>query len=200
MAANPHSTMTVDEYLEAERHNPIKHEYVDGHVYAMSGGTRAHGLIAANILFALMGRLRGGPCRVYNSDVKVQVTATRYFYPDVSVGCDERDRVNDAEAEAVFYPSVVVEVLSPTTEAYDRGDKFALYRGNKTLQQYVLVNGRRAEVEVYTRGDNGFWLFRSFGPDAEVLLESIDVHVPVAAFYEDVDLSAADETMLEPEA
>ena len=140
MAASANAAvMSVEEYLESERHSAIKHEYVDGHVYAMAGGTRAHGVIAVNVTIALGNHLRGGPCRVYNSDVKVQLTETRYVYPDASVGCDERDRLDDDE-DVVRYPPVVVEVLSSSTEAYDRGAKFALYRSSETLREYVLVS------------------------------------------------------------
>src|SRR2546423_14289033 len=131
-SANP-TVMSVEEYLESERHSAVKREYVDGHVYAMAGGTRAHGVIAVNVTIALGNHLRGGPCRVYNSDVKVQLTETRYVYPDVSVGCDERDRLNDDE-DVVRYPTVAVEVLSSSTEAYDRGAKVALYRSTETLR------------------------------------------------------------------
>ena len=137
-SANP-TVMSVEGYLESERHSAIKHEYVDGHVYALAGETRAHGVIAVNVTSLLRSALRGGPCRVYNSDVKVQLTETRYVYPDVSVGCDERDRLNDDE-DVVRYPTVVVEVLSSSTEAYDRGAKFALYRSSEVLREYVLVS------------------------------------------------------------
>ena len=164
--------MSVEEYLESERHSAIKRGYVDGHVYAMAGGTRAHGVIAVNVTSLLRSALRGGPCRVYNSDVKVQLTETRYVYPDASVGCDERDRTSDDE-DVVRYPTVVVEVLSPSTEAYDRGAKFALYRSSETLREYVLVSTDRQAVECYRRGANDLWTLYPFGAGDEVVLESI---------------------------
>jgi Uma2 family endonuclease len=184
--ANP-AVMSVEEYLESERHSAIKHEYVDGHVYAMAGGSRAHGVIAVNVTTLLRSALRGGPCRVYNSDVKVQLTETRYVYPDASVGCDERDRLNDDE-DVVRYPTVVVEVLSSSTEAYDRGAKFALYRSSETLREYVLVSTDRLAVECYRRGANDLWTLYPFGAGDEVVLESIGFKCPLAAFYEDVAL------------
>jgi Uma2 family endonuclease len=186
--------MSVEEYLESERHSAIKHEYVDGHVYAMAGGTRAHGVIAVNVTALLRSHVRSGPCRVYNSDVKVQLTETRYVCPDVSVGCDERDRTNDDE-DIVRYPTVAVEVLSSGTEAYDRGAKFALYRSSETLREYVLVSTDRVAVECYRRGTNDLWTLYPFGPGDEVVLGSIGVKCPIAAFYEDVVVPEGHEQM-----
>src|SRR5665213_1641390 len=141
--------MSVEEYLEYERTSHIKHEYLAGRLYAMAGGSRAHGVIAVNILALLRPHLRGSPCRVYSPDVKLQIDGAHYVYPDASVGCDARDRVNDGREDAVRYPTLAVEVLSPSTEAYDRGGKFPLYRKKDTLREYVLVASDHQEVEVY---------------------------------------------------
>ena len=178
--------MTVDAYLELERHSDVKHEYIDGYVYAMAGGSSAQSVISANIIALLRPHLRGGPCRVHTSDMRVRLSATRYVYPDVSVSCDERDRVN-SEQDEIHYPRLVVEVLSRTTQDYDRTDKFDLYRGCAALQDYVLVSTRRRSVHVYSCGDDGVWLLRPFGPGDDVLLPSIDFRTPIAAFYEDVE-------------
>jgi Uma2 family endonuclease len=190
MLAHPtHASMSVEDYLAFERESQAKHEYVDGHLYAMAGGTPTHGVITVNVTTAIRVHLRGGPCRVYSSDVRVQLTSTRYVYPDMSVGCDPRDRVPaGVEQEGISYPVLVVEVLSPSTEAYDRGDKFALYRGSDTLRQYVLVNTRRVGVEVYTRASDDTWLYQAYGPDQELDLQSIGLRCPIAVFYEDVDV------------
>ena len=184
--------MTVEEYLELERHSDVKHEYIDGYVYAMAGGTSAQSVISANIIALLRPHLRGGPCRVHTSDMRVRLSATRYVYPDVSVSCDERDRVN-SEQDEIHYPRLVVEVLSRTTQDYERTDKFDLYRGCAALQDYVLVSTRRQSVHVYSRGDDGVWLLRPFGPGDDVLLPSIDFRAPIAAFYEDVELPTGPE-------
>ena len=184
--------MTVEEYLELERHSDVKHEYIDGYVYAMAGGSSAQSVISANIIALLRPHLRGGPCRVHTSDMRVRLSATRYVYPDVSVSCDERDRVN-SEQDEIHYPRLVVEVLSRTTQDYDRTDKFDLYRGCTALQDYVLVSTRRPSVHVYSRGDDGVWLLRPFGPGDDVVLPSIDVRTPIAAFYEDVELPTGPE-------
>jgi len=190
MVAHPTSTpLSVAAYMLFERHSQSKHEYVDGYVYAMAGGTPTHGVITANVTTALRTHLRGGPCRVYSADVQVQLTPTRYVYPDVPVGCDARDRVPAGEVQTcICYPTLAVEVLSPTTEAYDRGDKFALYRSNETLRQYVLVNARHVSVEVFTRTAADTWVYHAYGPGDEIALESLGFRCPIAVFYEDVDV------------
>jgi Uma2 family endonuclease len=184
--------MTVDEYLELERHSDVKHEYIDGYVYAVAGGTSAQSVISANIIALLRPHLRGGPCRVRTSEMRVRLSATRYVYPDVSVSCDERDHVN-SEQDEIHYPRLVVEVLSRTTQDYDRTDKFDLDRGCAALQDYVLVSTRRQSVHVYSRGDDGVWLLRPFGPGDDVLLPSIDFRTPIAALHEDVELPTGPE-------
>jgi Uma2 family endonuclease len=184
--------MTVEEYLELVRHSDVKHEYIDGYVYAMAGGTSAQSVISANIIALLRPHLRGEPCRVHTSDMRVRLSATRYVYPDVSVSCDERDRVN-SEQDEIHYPRLVVEVLSRTTQDYDRTDKFDLYRGCAALQDDVLVSTRRQSVHVYSRGDDGVWLQRPFGPGDDILLPGIAFRTPIAAIYEDVELPTGPE-------
>ncbi|MGH2344495.1 MAG: Uma2 family endonuclease [Chloroflexota bacterium] len=189
MVAEPNPPlMTVAEYLDYERTSQIKHEYLGGRLYAMAGGSRAHGVIAVNILSLLRSHLRGSPCRVYSHDVKLQITEEHYVYPDASVGCDTRDRANDGREDVVRYPKLAVEVLSPSTEAYDRGGKFAIYREKNTLREYVLVAGDRQVVEVFRRDTDGLWTLHPFGPADHLTLESIGFNCPVASFYEDVDL------------
>jgi Uma2 family endonuclease len=136
--------LTVEEYFSLERESTDRHEYIDGRVYLMVGGAADHGAVATNIIASLHARLRGGPCRVYPSNVRVGVSRERYLYPDVSVTCGERDR---GAIESIRSPLVIIEVLSPSTEAYDRGDKFTYYREYESLQEYVLVSTRRAAVE-----------------------------------------------------
>lgn len=188
MAAEPEpwpAHMTVEAYLERERVSEVKHEYVDGHVYAMAGGNLDHADIGANIVPALRERLRGGPCRVRNSDAHVQVSATRYFYPDASISCHPDDR---GAVSAVRYPKVVFEVLSTSTRDYDQGDKFALYRASPTLEEYVLVEATRREVEVYRRERDGAWVSRRYRDDEEFEPASVDTRCPVAALYENTEI------------
>jgi Uma2 family endonuclease len=157
VAPQPTSLFTVDEYLAWERASQERHEYIDGRVSQMSGGIADHSSLSVNITSARHALLRGSACRVYNSDVRVRLSATRYVYPDVSVSCDPRDR---GQTEDLQSPCLIVEVLSPTTEAYDRGDKFGYYRACPSVQEYVLVNARRPEIELFRRA-GAFWTLAS---------------------------------------
>ena len=177
--------MTVDEWLELERtSHDIKHEYIDGWVYAMSGGSLAHGRIGSNTVRALEDALAtaGSPCDVYNSDVAVRLSARRYTYPDASVTCDERDRSAPDKTE-VQVPCVIVEVLSDSTEAYDRGRKFGLYRACPSVQEYVLIATKYQAVEVFRRTSQGWAIYQSYGQGDEIELTSLGVRFPLAALY-----------------
>jgi len=153
--------MTVDEWRELERtSHDAKHEYIDGQAYAMSGGSLAHGRIGSNVVRALEDALAtaGKLCDVYNSDVAARLSPRRYTYPDASVTCDARDRSAPDKTD-VQAPCVIVEVLSDSTEAYDRGRKFSLYRACSTVQEYVLVATKYQAVEVYRRTLQGWAIY-----------------------------------------
>ena len=175
---------TVEAYLEMERGSTIKHEYLDGHVYAMAGGSRRHSRISVNVTTQLDLILREGACQVYNSDMKVRIDARYYVYPDAAVSCDVRDTA-DGEPDSIRYPTVIVEVLSDdSTASYDRGDKFnLLYKRMETLQEYVLVDSQQIAVEVYRRTGED-WILHSYGNGDEMLLESIAAIIPVNALYQ----------------
>ena len=184
--------MTVDEWRELERtSHDTKHEYIDGQVYAMSGGSLAHGSIGSNTVRTLQDALRaaGKPCYTYNSDVAVRLSARRYTYPDASVTCDERDRPAPDKTE-IQAPCVIVEVLSDTTEAYDRGRKFGYYRGCPTVEEYVLVASKDQAVEVYRRTPQS-WTYDAYGPSDEIELTSLAISVSVAALYRDAGVPVA---------
>ncbi len=184
MALPQHPLMTVEEYFELDRTSTeTRYEYIDGYVRMLAGGTANHATIGVNVTSTLRRLLRGSPCRVYNSDLRVRISETRYVYPDASVSCDERDR---GQSDTVRSPRLIVEVLSPGTEAYDRGRKFAYYRERPTIQEYVLIDTQRQAVEVFRREKNSFWTFHAFGPGDEVELVSVHVRVPVDDIYEDV--------------
>jgi Uma2 family endonuclease len=185
IASLPH--WTVERYLEMERDSEVRHEYIDGAVYALAGGARAHSVIAINLAAGLHAAVRGGPCRVYSSDMKVRVTPTRYVYPDLSVGCEAVDRGDDG-AVWLAAPRLVVEVLSEGTAAYDRGDKFGYYRQVASLRDYVLVETARRLVEIHSRGDDGAWTARSYEAGATVELPSLGARLEVDPIYADVDL------------
>ncbi len=147
------SSMTPQEYLEWEERQLIKYEYVDGFVFAMTGGTLPHNDIAVNLTTALKKHLRGKGCKVRMADAKVGVSKNGPFhYPDVIVSCDERDR---RAIKLMQYPCLIVEVLSPSTEGFDRGDKFKHYRCIKTLKEYVLISAEKMSVECYRLNERG---------------------------------------------
>lgn len=176
-----------DDYLAWEPEQPERNEYVDGEVFAMSGASDAHGTVAGNLFAGLHGHLRGRPCKPFISDMKVHVEAENsFFYPDILVTCDPRDRTPEA-SHVKHHPLLVVEVLSPSTEAYDRGNKFAAYRMLDSLREYVLVSTEQRRIEVFRRDDTGHWVLYPFAPDEELHLASIDFRCPVAEVFEGVE-------------
>jgi Uma2 family endonuclease len=185
--ANPVHRLTEAEYLEVERRAPIKSEFLDGEMFAMSGGTSAHSLIGVNLMFALRTQLKGCPCRVYNSEMRIKVQPSGlYTYPDVSVACGE-DEFADEGRDTLLNPIVIVEVLSDSREAYDRGKKFALYRQIPSLREYLLVNQHEPIVEQYIRQDSGEWLLRAVaGLEGKLSLPSISITLGMADVYTDV--------------
>jgi len=185
MIANQHENyISPEDYLAGEEINPIKHEYIDGQVYAMAGASDAHVTICLNLASALRNYVRGRGYRVYMSDMKAQIdTANIYYYPDILVTCDARDRELTNYKK---YPCLIVEVLSPKTEAFDRGDKFADYQQLETLQEYVLINQKRQRVECFRRNAEGFWVLYYYHPGSEIHLASIDFRANIDALYEDV--------------
>ena len=190
--------MTVDEWRELERtSHDIKHEYIDGQAYAMSGGSLAHDRVGSNTIRALEDAFAaaGSSCDVYNSDVAVRLSPRRYTYPDASVKCDERDQSASDKIE-VQAPRVIIEVLSDSTEAYDRGRKFGLYRACPTVQEYVLVATKYQAVEVYRRTPQGWAIYQSYGPGDEIELMSLEVRFPLAALYKNAGVP---EAMEDPE-
>ncbi len=176
--------MTVDEWRELELQSEIKYEYIDGQVYAMAGGTLDHSFAAVNVVALLNRALERRPCRAYNSDAAARLSPTCFTYPDATVTCDEQDRGRISEIQT---PRVIVEVLSDSTEARDRGIKFEYYRACPSVQEYVLVSTRRQLIEVYCRTQEG-WLLHIYGPGDEIELTSIDVHLLLAAIYEGTDV------------
>jgi Uma2 family endonuclease len=193
MVAQPNRRwMSVEDYLALDQNSPgTRYEYIDGYVYLMAGGTPQHGLIMGNIQGELnrQFRQRGSPCRAYPSDVKWQLSETRYLFPDVSVTCEERDR---KAKDGLRSPRLVVEVLSPGTEERDRNDKFDCYRACASIQEVVLVRTSRQVVEVYRRTVDNKWLLQLYGPEDEVEFVSLEVQIPAPKIYEDVEFPTDD--------
>lgn len=186
--------VTPEQYLEAEREADFKSEYFSGQIFAMAGGTPEHSAIGTNIAGELRSRLRGKPCQVYNSDLRVTVMQSGLkTYPDVTVVCGEQ-YFHPLDTNSLINPTVIIEVLSGSTESYDRGAKWTLYQGLDSLQEYVLVSVSTPRIERFTRQDNGLWLYESVGGvDGEIRLESLEITLPLAEVYERVVFSAPPE-------
>jgi Uma2 family endonuclease len=183
--AEPHPRLSVEEYLAFERRSEEKHELLDGEVFAMTGASRQHNRIVFNLAGILYPQLRGRPCDAFVGDMRIRVDATGlYTYPDVVVVCGE-PRFADAQVDTLLNPTVIFEVLSPSTEAYDRGKKFAHYRTLESLTELVLVAQERIEVEQYSRQPGGKWLLQAVDRlEDKVTLSAIACEVPLAALYE----------------
>ena len=179
---------TPEEYFEWEEQQEIRHEYFDGEVYAMTSGTLNHSEIAINFISLLKAHLRGGKCRLLNGDARVNIyNSNKYVYPDLSVTCNERDRNN---TKFISHPCLVAEVLSPNTEAYDRGDKFALYRLEPSLQDYVLVSADKIAIDIYTKDERGKWDIINYRSGELVELASINLTFSIEQVYEDIIFNA----------
>ena len=187
MSSPKPSLLTPGEYLELERKSEIRSEYIAGRTFAMSGASRRHNLIAGNFHRELSSRMRGRSYEAYISDMRVKVSPTgMYTYPDIAAVCGEAV-FEDDQIDTLVNPMVIVEVLSESTEAYDRGEKFAHYRRLETLQEYVLVAQNKIRIEHFRREGVGWILSEVSAPDATLHLGSIDCHVEVAAIYEKVE-------------
>jgi Uma2 family endonuclease len=173
-------SMSVEVYLELERTSQVKHEFVDGAIYAMAGGTIRHDRIANNVRATIDAHLGEGPYVVLGPDVRLRVSDTVYYYPDALVTCAETLSGRDIE---IATPRLVVEILSEGTEATDRGEKFANIQTIAGCQEYLLVDSRHRAVECFRRTGERLWVYQRHGPDEHITLESIGLACPVAAFY-----------------
>lgn len=189
MALEYRQTMSVQAYFALEeRHPEIRYEYIDGYVYMMAGGTVNHDTIKSNMERILWSLLRGNKCRTYSSDMRVFVSETHYYHPDVTVGCDPADR---GRKTMVQFPRLVVEVLSPATETKDRREKLRGYTACSTIEEYLLVAARSLRMEIYRKMGKK-WLYQAFQPGDEIELDSLDVHFPLMAAYDDVEFTEAE--------
>ena len=180
------SLLSPEEYLAWEPTQEERYEYWDGEVVAMSGGTRNHNRISGNFFRILDDALVDRPCEPYMADVKAQVQrGQKYFYPDVVVTCDDSDN----DPQLVQFPCLIVEVLSPSTEALDRGTKFAKYRQFSTLQEYVLVQVEQPGVELFRRNQQGQWVLSEYDLGDSLLLESVNVEITIADLYRQIQFS-----------
>jgi Uma2 family endonuclease len=191
MSAQPRVPISEAEYLAFERDSDQKHEYFDGQIYFMAGGTATHDKIAGNTYASLHGQLRNRSCSVYSSDLRIRVAQTGlYTYPDVSVVCG-REQFADEREDTLMNPIVIIEVLSPSTEKYDRGKKFQHYRTILSLREYVLISQDDFHIERYTRQDDNQWLLAEVtGLDAQIELSSIQASLALRDVYAKVTLAA----------
>lgn len=188
MKPNGIRKMTPEEFLAFERASDIKHEYRDGEIFAMSGAKRGHNIIALNVGSELHQQLKDKDCETYLSDMRVFVPATRlYTYPDIVTVCGEPVFQDDVP-DTLVNPVLLIEILSDSTENYDRGLKFQFYRSISTLREYVLISQTTARIEKYVKHGDGFWLFsEAIGLESIIEFASIDCKIPLADIYNKVE-------------
>jgi Uma2 family endonuclease len=196
MTAHLKTILSEADYLTFERSSSIKHEFYRGRIYAMAGAKEAHNIITSNTLATLHTQLRRTPCIVYPSDMRVKVLRTGLnTYPDITVVCGQA-KFTDQVRDTLVNPMVIIEVLSASTERYDRGLKFQNYRTIDTLQDYILISQTSHRVEHYTRQDQGLWLLQEFTSlDETILIRSINCTLLLEDIYEKVVLESDDEDL-----
>ncbi|BAZ70814.1 MAG: Uma2 family endonuclease [Hapalosiphonaceae cyanobacterium JJU2] len=185
----PLTYLTVEEYLKAEESSEIRHEYIAGQVFAMSGSSKEHNRISLNIASILSSHLRGSSCSVYMSDMKVRIQSTNktksadlFYYPDVVVTCDPQDQ----DRFFVNYPCLIIEVLSPSTEAIDKREKRINYQALDSLQEYVLVSQDQIQVEIYRQDAQSNWSVQTLDKGDDLQLKSVGLTLTMTEIYEDV--------------
>src|SRR6266852_2802475 len=186
MALPNYPIMDVEDYLTLDRKSKnARYEYLDGELRMLAGGSTYHSAIIASLTGILNRWLENSPCWVYNSDIRLQLSESRYVYPDVTVSCDQRDQELD---DMIHYPSIVIEVLSPSTEATARGEKFFYYQECPTVQDYVIVDSQSIRIEVYHREEDG-WKLHTYGTGSTVQLESLGIQFPIDGVYRGMKLT-----------
>lgn len=184
MNARTQPKLSLEAYLAWEEGQPEKHEFFRGEVFAMVGARRVHGCVVANIARELGVQAKGTPCRVFHEGMKVQIADDTVLYPDVFVTCDKADLATEQIFRA---PTVVVEVLSPSTQSYDRSQKFALYRRIPALQEYILVDPDTRRVEGFRRGADGLWVLHDMSDGDTLEAASLGLRVPLAEVFAGID-------------
>jgi Uma2 family endonuclease len=193
MASHPVTKLTEEQYLSIERAADFKSDYFRGEMFAMSGASMQHVRLQGNLFTQLSSALLGGRCEAFGSDLRVRVSSSMYTYPDISVVCGKPALADDYQ-DVLLNPVVIFEVLSPSTERYDRGLKRQRYRAIATLQDYVLVSQSEVRVEQYTRQENNLWVVRDYETLDDVLtIASISVSLPMRAIYNRVEFPALSE-------
>ena len=199
MASNPISRLTEEQYLAIERTAEFKSEFLDGEVFAMSGVSLQHTRLEVNLLAALSNRLRGTGCEVLASNMRVRVGQSgMYTYPDICV-VRGKPALADDHQDNLVNPIALFEILSPSTEKYDRGLKFQSYRTIESLKDYILVDQNKIRIEHYTRQTGNTWTLRDYQhPDEELRIDAIDVSIPLNEIYERVEFSVSERGLSSP--
>jgi Uma2 family endonuclease len=186
MALSDYPIMDVEDYLLLDRNSKnARYEYLDGELRMLAGGSPLHSAIIANLTIAIGRLLADSSCWIYSSDVQLQLSETRYVHPDVTVSCDERD--HDSE-DVIQYPCLVIEVLSPSTEAIDKIKKLAYYQEYPTIQEYAMVDSQSIRIEIYHREEDG-WKFHTYGPESTVTLASLAIRFSINDIYRGMKLT-----------
>lgn len=190
MSAIPKTKLTAKEYLKFERKSGMKHEYFDGEIFAMAGAKRNHNIVNQNLNGLVWQHLKNKDCESYSGDMRIFVPETGlYTYPDLVIVCGE-PQFQDDVFDTLLNPTLLVEVLSESTEGYDRGKKFQHYRSIESLQEYVLVSQDEAWIEKYVKRGDGFWtLSEAVGLDSEIEFSSIECKIPLSEVYDKIDFS-----------
>lgn len=182
-ATKRHAYFTPDEYLELERISPIKHEYLQGEMVAMAGASKAHVIIVGNLSALLVTHLRGTDCIAYTTDMKVRLPELNiFYYADLAVTCNEQDSLSNEDF--IMHPKLIIEVLSDSTESFDRGDKFADYKTIPELEEYVLIHQKQVLVERFQRKSDNLWIPHIYQTGDTLSLESIKFSCPIELIYE----------------
>lgn len=195
MSTAPKATLTFEDYLSREQTATYKGEFYQGEIFAMVGGSPQHNTISGNLLAILRVLLRDTPCRVFNSAQRIRIPANGLAtYPDVSIVC-EQPELDQQDRDAITNPVVLFEVLSKSTESYDRGKKFDLYRPLVSFREYILVSQSEPHVERFVRQDDDFWLLTVFkGLDATLPLSSVNCDLLLSEIYEDVEFTDSEDS------
>ncbi len=190
MASHPVTKLTAEEYLAIDRAAEYKSEFFDGEIVAMSGGSLRHSRLQVNLAASMHNALRGSSCQAFSADLRVRVAPRIYTYPDLTIVCGEPKLADDRQ-DILLNPTIIFEVLSPSTERYDRGIKAEYYRGIESLRDYIVVAQDRIHVEQYTRADDHLWTLRDHDALASTLrIDSIGTSIPLAAIYERIEFPA----------
>ncbi len=181
MAQREYPNIRLNDYLVLDQHSQdVHYEYLEGELHMLAGGSPNHSIIAMNLAGILYSLLEDKPCIAYNSDMQLQLSEARYVYPDITITCDPRDQA--PEDSRLHYPSVIIEVLSPSTEAVDRGKKLLYYQAHPTIQEYIMIDSQSILAEVYHR-EKSRWSFSRYRLQDEIEVESLDIRFLVRDVY-----------------